>query len=272
MLPFAINHMTTPRLGWQDLLTLAADLGCIGVEFRNDLDRPLFDDASPELVAVKSAEMGLRIVGLSQVYPFNSFDDAIRREVASLIDMACKIGAETINLIPRNDGQGKMNGERQANLRLALREIKPMLEEAGMTALVEPLGFELSSLRHKLETIEAIEAIGGSGCYKIVHDTFHHFLASETEFFPQYTGIIHVSGVVDQTLSVGDMEDEHRILVDARDRLGNIQQISALRALGYGGPISFEAFSPLVHAIDDQRDALRSSIDFINSQVAAQAA
>ncbi len=42
MLNFALNHMTTPKLGWLAFLDLAKDLGCVGVEFRNDLQGPLF--------------------------------------------------------------------------------------------------------------------------------------------------------------------------------------------------------------------------------------
>ena len=41
MLPFALNHMTTPNLGWESFLDLAKGLGCVGVEFRNDLKPPL---------------------------------------------------------------------------------------------------------------------------------------------------------------------------------------------------------------------------------------
>ena len=37
MLPFALNHMTAPKLGWEPFLDLAKALGCVGVEFRNDL-------------------------------------------------------------------------------------------------------------------------------------------------------------------------------------------------------------------------------------------
>ncbi|KAG1648540.1 Diaminopropionate ammonia-lyase [Nymphon striatum] len=47
------------------------------------------------------------------------------------------------------------------------------------------------------------------------------------------------------------MEDEHRVLVDSRDRLGNIDQIKALLKGGYAGPISYECFSPETHAMSD---------------------
>lgn len=269
MLPFAINHMTTPGLDHRALFRLARRLGCIGVELRNDLARPLFDGEAAEAVGAEAREQGLRIVGLSQVYPFNSWSDAVYTEVETLIAQARACGAETISLIPRNDGTGTGADERRASLRRALAEILPMLGAADMVALVEPLGFEMSSLRSKAETVEVIEALGGAGRFKLVHDTFHHHLAGGGPIFPEHTGIVHVSGVGDRDPTVSEMRDAHRILVDGRDRLGNLAQIAELRAAGYAGPISFEAFSPEIHAITDPEPALRASIDHIERELAA---
>src|SRR5262249_52810879 len=161
---------------------------------RNDLSQPLFDGDAPEVVARKARDHGLRIVGLSQVYPFNDWSDAVRAKVDALIRTALACGAETISLIPRNDGWGLGEGERVANLGLALREIAPMLATAGIVALVEPLGFETSSLRSKAEAIDVIESLGVAQHYRLVHDTFHHHLAGGGPIFAEYTGIVHVSG------------------------------------------------------------------------------
>lgn len=266
---FALNHMTTPRLDWRSFLDLARRLGCEGVEFRNDLDAPLFGGESPRTVAEAADTMGVTVVGLSQVYPFNAWSDAVAAEVEALVSTARALGAPTISLIPRNDGQGRADGERQANLRLALREILPVLRDAGMTALVEPLGFERSSLRTKAEAIAAIEAVGGGDCYRLVHDTFHHHLAGETEVFAEWTGIVHVSGVTDKSLGAAQMEDEHRVLVTEADRLGNVAQLRALSLAGYTGPISMEAFSPQIHRLADPEPALRGSFDYLLGQLDA---
>jgi 2-keto-myo-inositol isomerase len=271
MLPMAINHMSAPRMEWRSLLDTAKTLNCIGVEFRNDLDTPLFSGERPEVVAEEAAARGLRIVGLSQVYPFNAWSEAIHTEVQALIATARACGAETVSLIPRNDGTQTGDDERQANLRLALREIRPLLQEAKMTALIEPLGFSRSSLRSKAETIEAIEAVASRDQFRIVHDTFHHFLAGGGEVFADWTGIIHVSGVTDQSLAPDQMEDVHRVLVDADDRLGNVAQVSELCAAGFAGPISMEAFAPQIHALDDLQDTLATSFQFIRSELAALA-
>lgn len=269
MLSFALNHMSVPALPCDALLALAARLGCVGVELRNDLARPLFDGLPPATVRARASELGLRIVGLSQVYPFNTWSDRVRDEVEALIGHALACGAETISLIPRNDGQGIGEGERQGNLRLALRAIKPLLEQHGMVALVEPLGFDTSSLRAKSEAVDMIQSLNAAGCFKLVHDTFHHHLAGGGAAFPDHTGIVHVSGVIDRNLAIPEMRDEHRVLVDGEDRLGNIAQIAELCAAGYAGPISFEAFSPVVHALPDPEAALSQSIAFIKRGVAA---
>jgi 2-keto-myo-inositol isomerase len=164
------------------------------------------------------------------------------------------------------------NGERQANLRLAMRELGPMLDEHGLIGLIEPLGFETCPTRFKSEVVDAIEALAAGGRFRIVHDTFHHCISGEPDLFASYTGMVHVSGVVAEGLDVRDMTDGHRILVDARDRLGNIDQLRALIADGYAGPISFEAFAAEVHDLVDPFTALATSTEFIRSHLAAEAA
>jgi 2-keto-myo-inositol isomerase len=164
------------------------------------------------------------------------------------------------------------NGERQANLRVALKALKPMLEDHGLVGLVEPLGFPICALRHKEEAVEAIEALGAKGRFRLVHDTFHHHLAHATQFFPEHTGIVHVSGVVAPAVAVEAMTDAHRGLVDGADRLGNVSQIRTLEAQGWRGAVSFEAFAPETHALPDPVAALAQSMDFIRAGLAAKAA
>ena len=248
MLSFAINHMTLARVSYAGLLDIAAGTGCIGVEVRNDLPQRLFDGLDPGVAGSMARDKGLRILALAEVKRFNDWDAGKAAEARALIAIAVAAGAEAISLIPRNDNAGMGNGERQANLRLSLRELKPMLEDAGLVGLVEPLGFATCPLRHKAEAVDAIEALGAAGTFRLVHDTFHHHLAGGGPMFPAHTGMVHVSGVTDPRLGIDEMADLHRVLVDAEDRLGNVAQVEALRAAGYAGPVSFEAFAPEVHA------------------------
>ena len=260
---FCLNHMTTPNLDWRAFLDLANDVGATGIEFRNDLSTPLFSGETPETVSAAVKASGLTLYGLSQVYPFNDYSDEIAMAVSSLIDIANRCGSPTISLIPRNDGIALDEGKPQQTLRHALQEIKPMLDGTGVIGLIEPLGFERSSLRSKREAVEAIESVNGEGVFKLVHDTFHHHLAQETEFFPLHTAMVHVSGVIDTTLDLRDMEDEHRVLVDEHDRLNNLAQLKTLLAFGYDGPVSMECFSPDIHRAFDISSQIQESFEFL---------
>ncbi|MFY0620877.1 MAG: TIM barrel protein [Pelagimonas sp.] len=270
-LPFALNHMSVAKADYATTLDIAAQLGCVGVEFRNDLPGELFSGDAPSKVRELAHAKGLRILGLSEVKMFNVWDSTKAQEARALLTIAKEIGAETISLIPRCDGLGCGNGERQANLRLALKEILPMLQDANMVGLVEPLGFGHSSLRYKSEAMDVITALNGEAHLKLVHDTFHHYLAEETEFYPDHTGIVHVSGVEDKTLALGEIGDEHRVLVGPDDILGNSAQLRRLRDGGYCGPISYEAFSPIVHDFADPVGELKSSLKFLQETTAADA-
>ncbi len=238
---FALNQMTVPNLAFADFVVLARRLGCIGIEARNDLERPLFGGMDAVQVGKLITDNGLRLVGLSQVYPFNAWDAERETAVRDLIATATAAGAETISLIPRNDGT------QAGDLQTALTAILPMLQDAGMTALIEPLGFGRSSLRSKAELIAAI---GGETHFKIVHDTFHHTLAGGGPIFPQQTGIVHISGVTDPDLTVDQMEDEHRVLVDQNDRLGNISQLRSGKDWWRARPNPQYLALPLYNALD----------------------
>ena len=273
---FALNHMTAPRLSCREFIDLAATLGCEGIELRNDLadknlsDADFFDGGDPKAVGDYARSKGLRLLGLSEAYGFNAWSDAMRAKVQMLIDQAKAAGAESISLIPRNDApKYASDDERLGALREALLAIKPMLEKADMVALVEPLGFLSSSLRSKQEAVDAIKAVGGEGRFKLVHDTFHHHLSGGGPLFPEHTGIVHISGVVDLSLKVEDMADSLRILVDANDRLGNVEQIRDLLNAGYSGAFSFEPFSPEVHALAEPKSAHETSMSFIRASLAA---
>ncbi len=268
MTRFALNHMTVAHMDYVQLLDTAAALGCIGVEVRNDLPQPLFDGMDPAEAGALARSKGLRILALAEVKRFNDWSDDKAAEALALMKIAQAAGAEAVSLIPRNDNLGMGNGERQAALRVALKALKPMLEDHNLTGMVEPLGFEICALRYKSEAVEAIEATGSKGRFKLVHDTFHHTLANGGPIFPEHTGIVHISGVTDQTVSIADMRDPHRVLVTPGDRLGNIDQIDALYAAGWAGPVSFEAFSPDVHALADPEAALRASMDHMTRVIA----
>lgn len=268
MLPFALNHMTVPRMGWEAFLDLSKALGCVGVEFRNDLQGPLFDGADPATVGAAVKARGLRFLALAEVKMFNDWSEAKRAEAEALMKIAVAAGAEAISLIPRNDNVATDRAESRKVTETALRELLPMLKAHELKAMVEPLGFAVCSLRYKDILAEAIHAVGGVGTYYMVHDTFHHALAGFGAIYPELTGIVHVSGVT-ESITLDEMRDPHRVLVNGDDILGNVAQIRALRKAGYTGPISYEPFAPSVHGMADPKAALAASMEFIRKGVEA---
>ncbi|MBY5446090.1 TIM barrel protein [Rhizobium leguminosarum] len=265
---FALNHMAAPSLAIGDFFALARSLGIDAVEIRNDLSgNAILDGTKPEVIKEAAAEHGLTIISINALQRFNEWNATRAAEARELIDYAGVSGAKALVLVPKNDGTGCADGERKASLRQALAALKPMLEEAGIIGLVEPLGFEICSLRSKTEAAEAIRELGAESTFRLVHDTFHHHLAGEAAIFPELAGLVHISGVSDPSVSVGDMRDSHRVLVGDDDRLDNAGQIRALLQAGYQGPFSFEPFAAEVHADKDPAGALRASMDYLRARV-----
>jgi 2-keto-myo-inositol isomerase len=267
-LTFALNHMTAPALTLDAFFALAVSLGMTAVEIRNDLDgNAILDGTTPAEVKALAARHGVTIISINALQRFNEWTPARAAEAKELIDDASACGARALVLVPKNDGTGQADGERQANLRESLTALKPLLDAAGIIGLVEPLGFEICSLRSKREAVEAIKAISGEQTFRLVHDTFHHHLAGEPDLFANLTGLVHISGVEDPSVSVSDMRDGHRVLVGPADRLGNTSQIKALLAAGYTGPLSFEPFSPAVHDVGDPKAAVAESVAFLRENI-----
>ncbi|MBY5568368.1 TIM barrel protein [Rhizobium leguminosarum] len=265
---FALNHMAAPSLAIDDFFALARSLGIDAVEIRNDLSgNAILDGTQPETIRQAAARRGVTIISINALQRFNEWNATRAAEAQELIDYARASGAKALVLVPKNDGTGCADGERQANLRQSLAALKPMLEEAGILGLVEPLGFEICSLRSKTEAAEVIRELGTESTFRLVHDTFHHHLAGEAATFPDLTGLVHISGVDDPAVSVADMRDSHRVLVNTDDLLDNAGQVRALLQAGYNGPFSFEPFAAEVHALKDPAAALRASMDYLSARV-----
>lgn len=257
---FAINHICTPNRSPAEFFEMVRRLGVNEAEIRNDIP-DVVGTINPADVKAEAERQGISLLSINALYPFNVWTDELRDRAIAMADYAQAAGAKALVMCPLNDGS-PVPVEQTVE---ALKQMKPILEERGLIGLVEPLGFPVSSLRRKSAAIEAIQAAGGEGVYKLLHDTFHHHLAGETEFFPEWTGLVHISGVTDPAVPVDNMLDAHRVLVDADDRLENVTQIKALISGGYTGPFSFEPFSPQVHELDDPEAALRASMAYLKS-------
>jgi 2-keto-myo-inositol isomerase len=267
VLRYAINHMAAPRKSIAELIALVSALRLDAIEIRNDVPGQALDD-DPAAVRDLAKRAGVRILSINALQRFNDWSDARAAEARALARYAQGCGADMLVLCPVNDASFRPSeAERQTGLRETLRGLTPILAEAGIFGAIEPLGFETSSLRLKAEAVEAIEAVEEGDRFRIIHDTFHHYLAGEPHLLPEWTALVHISGV-ESDLPPGALRDPHRVLVGPRDRLGNVAQIAALLAGGYGGRFSFEPFAPGVQASHDITGALAASMHWIDAELA----
>lgn len=272
MISFGLNHMAVRGLDVGAFCALASSLGCAGIEIRKDTSHENFTESLANKIAGTTVENGLNVIAVSEIGAFDDFNDQKFEEAKSLISIASQMGADAVSFIPRNDGFKSSASERKQNLKMILQKLQPVLSGAGIKGFIEPLGFESASIRFKSEVVEVIEELGFEDVFKIIHDTFHHALAGEGQVFASHTGLVHISGVEDQKIEFANMQDDDRVLVGAKDRLGNIEQLQELQAAGYKGPVSFEPFSPMVQNASDPKAELERSMKFIEDQLVMRAA
>jgi len=258
---FALNHVTLPSRRFEEFARIARGIGIADVEIRNDLPGvELADGAPPDTIRRQAETAGVRIAAINALQRFDDWNDVRAGEATALTRYARVCGASAVVLCPVNaKDDPREPADRAAALRRALAGLAPILAAEGVIGLVEPLGFPQSALRTKRAALAVMDEVDGAGVFALVHDTFHHFLAGETEMFPARTGLVHVSGVVGRGLDRAEIEDRHRTLVVTDDVLGTVEQVRTLWQGGYRGLVSMEAFAPSVHASTHIAAELRAS-------------
>lgn len=276
-IPFAINRMSAPRMGFEAFVAMTRRLGVAAIEIRNDLSGVEITDGTPAatLGAVAQAQ-GIVIRSINALQRFEQFNAEREAEALALARYARDCGAEALVLCPTNSRADRRTADqRHADLVHALTALRPILADHGLVGLVEPLGFEECAVRHKALAVRAFEEIQATpqdSTFRLVHDTFHHHLSGQGLFFPEWTGLIHISGVEDSGVTVGDMRDGHRVLVGGADRLGNVAQLRQLLDAGYQGYVSYEPFAESVASAADIEAELAASMAFLREHVAGVAA
>ena len=264
---FSLNRIIAPDLDLERFFKFTQELGLSKVELRNDLPGGrILDDMSPADAKALADSYGIQILTINAIQQFNlgAVLEQVYAETREMLTIAAAIGCGAIVLCPNNDVEDTRTQEQfYRETRAALQKLAPLFEESGITGLVEPLGFEECSLRSKETAVKAIEESGYDG-YKLVHDTFHHYLSPDEHVYPARTGLIHISGVK-ADIPNDQIRDEHRILLDAQDIMGNTAQINALEREAYTGIYSFEPFSAEVQQmpLDALQKALQESLAYI---------
>lgn len=249
----SINRIAQPGIPITDLMQLAADTGFSGIELRNDLADPTIRGGeSSTVISKKSQDLGIDVLTINALQRFNdpNLIEEKKAEIKELIAEALSVGCSQIVLCPVNDPDDKRSPEKQKyDLQEALKAYAPILNSQRVIGLIEPLGFNICSVRYKRQAVEAIKATGLESLYKIVHDTFHHYLSDEKEVFPAYTGLVHVSGVYEGK-NKEDISDEDRVLVDNCDIMGNREQVQELLLKDCKAVFSYEPFSSVIQKMD----------------------
>jgi len=263
-----LNRIIKPQIPLDEFFQFTADLGIRYVEVRNDFtDKGVLDGLSDAALQLSFKKTGIKALTINALYPFE--DVKVLKEniekLKGLIVEAKRINCPQIVLCPLNDANDKRSTAQRADeLVTALTAYGPLFAEAKMIGLVEPLGFEICSLRTKKAALEGIARCDYPDSYQLLHDTFHHYLSGETEFFPKQTAIIHVSGVL-AGKPKGAITDEDRILVTKDDIMDNRGQVAALLDAECTAFISYEPFSPKVRELPlpELKAQLQKSINYL---------
>jgi len=266
----SINRIIKPDLSVTEFIHFAAESGFSKVELRNDLEDPrvLGDEKADDILASCKRE-GVKILTINALQRFNDplLFSSKKEELFSLIREAKSVGCSQIVLCPVNDLKDRRSAARQkSDLVEALKNYAPLLAEEGIIGLIEPLGFSICSVRYKEQAVNAIKESGYTQLYRLVHDTFHHYLSGETQVFGEWTGLVHISGVY-AGKSMEDISDDDRVLVDREDIMNNKAQIRQLLDSGYTEPISYEPFSPVLQkqSVSELKKNLAASNNFLFS-------
>lgn len=267
----SLNRIAYPGVGMEEFFSITKEVGLSKVELRNDLlGNRIIDDLTPEQVRELAAKYGIEILTINALQKFNlpaNLQHAAE-ELKGLIELARSIGCRAVVLCPNNDKVDTRTPKQSLHDTVsALKAFRPQFEQSGVLGYVEPLGFPESSLRSVLSASQAIREVG-SGSYKMVYDTFHHYLGPdeaadiEKRLDVSLVGLVHASGV-EADLDTKDMKDGHRVLLTAADKMGNVEQIARLIARGYTGDVSLEPFSSEVQRLEKKAfmDAARKCID-----------
>jgi 2-keto-myo-inositol isomerase len=269
----ALNRIVSPFVGLEEFFAITAELGLGKVELRNDLPGgKIIDNLAPGEVKRLAAKHRIQILTINALQRFNLPSNVSKatRELEDLIGLARSIGCRAVVLCPNNDRSDRRSPEQSLRDTVAaLKAFRPRFEESGLLGYVEPLGFPESSLKSVLTAAEAIGE-AGSASYRMVYDTFHHYLGPddasdiEQKLDVSLVGLVHASGV-EAALDKGAMRDGHRVLVTASDRMGNVDQIARLLALGYTGDVSLEPFSEEVQRLERKvfLEEVRKSVDML---------
>ena len=260
---FALNQILFPDSPFKNFISFSKKLNVKAIEIRNDIKTNLIEENDPIKISNICEENSIKILSINALQKFNFWNKDREKELIFLCKYADKANIDSIVLVPLNDGSINSAKEQMQLLEQSLKNILRVINDYNVLGLVEPLGFTHSSLRFKSLAAKVINNYQ-SKKLKIVHDTFHHDLAGENEFFPTLTGLVHISGVSNAYKNI-TLLDSHRSIIDEKDMLGNINQIKKLCYSNYQGFFSLEPFSNTLVKEKNIFKIVKKSFNYIES-------
>lgn len=264
---FALNRTCAPHLTLEDFISLATSVGVRAVEIRNDIEGREFYDGTPAAeVRARLDAAGLEVASVNALQRFNEWSPTRAREAEAIITYAAALGAPGVVLCPvHNEDHGWSDADAEKNLRDGLRQLRPILQDHGVTGYVEPLGMRGSTMKRQDVAVAAVTDVDGWDAFELCYDTFQFFRCGDTELVPERIGLAHMSGIARADLAPGELTEPDRGLIFVGDRVGNIAQLRALKATGYSGFVSMEPFSPEVQKDPNLSAHLRASLDYVSA-------
>ena len=260
---FALNQILFPDSPFKNFISFSKKLNVKAIEIRNDIKTNLIEENDPIKISNICEENSIKILSINALQKFNFWNKDREKELIFLCKYADKANIDSIVLVPLNDGSINSAKEQIQLFEQSLKNILKIINDFDLFGLVEPLGFSHSSLRFKSLAVKVINSLQ-SNKLKIVHDTFHHALAGENEFFPSLTGLVHISGVSNTYKNI-KLLDSHRSIIDEKDMLANIKQIRKLCNSNYKGFFSLEPFSNTLMREKNIFKIVKNSFNYIDS-------
>ncbi|MGI5896131.1 MAG: AMP-binding protein [Oscillospiraceae bacterium] len=237
----AFSTLGCPDFSWQDIYSMAKDLGFDGIEIRGLGDDifavnapPFTGDQLPKTVQkLKSLHLEIPCLSSNCALKFADRKEENRREIGQYIELAQKLGTPYIRVLAdlHKEPEGEVD---DALIVEQLQALAPVAEAAGVTLLVETNGVyaDTARLRSLLEHV-ASDAVGA------LWDMHHPYRimgeAPETtvQNLGAYIKYIHVKDSVMTENGV-----EYRMMGEGD--LPVDEMVFALRSINYDGYISLE--------------------------------
>ena len=238
--PFACNldtsFMDTPFAG---RFALAAKIGFTQVEFwpvRRAKNEESMDATKAR--ALLDAN-GLTLTQYAPAAP-NFSDpanhDALTAMIREAIADSAILGCKAITLVGHHIVDGMSREAMLSGYTTGLMRIAPLLEQAGLTALIEPFntvnhqGHLLNGSRPAVAMLHAVN----SPMIKLQWD-FYHMQLEDGDLIEKFTAAIDQVGYV----QLGDVPGRHQ---PGTGEVNHVNLLKAIRAAGYKGPMGLEYY------------------------------